>query len=200
MVTAKPSFWRLPRDRLSERPGHGWGIGWRSAPGRAACHPPGCPQKTACRTCRAPGYGPRIPSTRLIPFVTNLLARIDPRQRHMRSRGKEREAGEMDLLGHNRILERYTNTRIAPSVLRSGGLVERLSTLALNPGPPYAECMARKRHPKRIQRKRTKDWKMPKNAVYVGRPGKWGNPFFRLKENPTMTLTGAFWLRCTRCG
>lgn len=31
--------------------------------------------------------------------------------------------------------------------------------------------------PKRIQRKRTKGWKMPKNTVYVGRPSKWGNPF-----------------------
>lgn len=29
---------------------------------------------------------------------------------------------------------------------------------------------------KRIQRKRTKGWKMPKNTVYVGRPTKWGNP------------------------
>jgi len=31
--------------------------------------------------------------------------------------------------------------------------------------------------PKRIQRKRTKGWQMPENAVYVGRPTKWGNPF-----------------------
>lgn len=31
--------------------------------------------------------------------------------------------------------------------------------------------------PTRIQRKRTKGWKMPKGAVYVGRPTKWGNPF-----------------------
>jgi hypothetical protein len=31
--------------------------------------------------------------------------------------------------------------------------------------------------PKRIQRKRTKGWRMPENAVYVGRPGRWGNPF-----------------------
>ena len=31
--------------------------------------------------------------------------------------------------------------------------------------------------PKRIQRKRTKGWKMPENTVYVGRPGRWGNPF-----------------------
>lgn len=30
---------------------------------------------------------------------------------------------------------------------------------------------------KRIQRKREKDWKMPENAKYVGRPTKWGNPF-----------------------
>lgn len=31
--------------------------------------------------------------------------------------------------------------------------------------------------PKRIQRKRTKGWRMPPNTVYVGRGSKWGNPF-----------------------
>lgn len=31
--------------------------------------------------------------------------------------------------------------------------------------------------PVRIQRKRTKGWKMPPNTVYVGRPTKWGNPY-----------------------
>lgn len=31
--------------------------------------------------------------------------------------------------------------------------------------------------PKRIQRKRTKGWKMPEGAMYVGRPSKWGNPY-----------------------
>ncbi len=31
--------------------------------------------------------------------------------------------------------------------------------------------------PKRIQRKRIKDWRMPPNTVYVGRGSKWGNPF-----------------------
>jgi hypothetical protein len=31
--------------------------------------------------------------------------------------------------------------------------------------------------PKRIQRKRTKGWRMPEGAVYVGRPSKWGNPY-----------------------
>ena len=30
---------------------------------------------------------------------------------------------------------------------------------------------------KRIQRKRTKGWRMPEGAVYVGRGTKWGNPF-----------------------
>ena len=31
--------------------------------------------------------------------------------------------------------------------------------------------------PRRIQRQRTKGWRMPENTVYVGRPSKWGNPF-----------------------
>lgn len=31
--------------------------------------------------------------------------------------------------------------------------------------------------PKRIQRQRTKGWRMPEGAVYVGRPTKWGNPY-----------------------
>jgi hypothetical protein len=31
--------------------------------------------------------------------------------------------------------------------------------------------------PKRIQRQRTKGWRMPEGAVYVGRPTKWGNPW-----------------------
>lgn len=31
--------------------------------------------------------------------------------------------------------------------------------------------------PKRIQRQRTKGWRMPEGAVYVGRPSGWGSPF-----------------------
>jgi len=31
--------------------------------------------------------------------------------------------------------------------------------------------------PVRIQRKRTKGWRMPAEAIYVGRPSRWGNPF-----------------------
>jgi hypothetical protein len=30
--------------------------------------------------------------------------------------------------------------------------------------------------PHRIQRKRTRGWRMPANTVYVGRPTRWGNP------------------------
>lgn len=32
-------------------------------------------------------------------------------------------------------------------------------------------------HHLRIQRKRTKGWRMPEGAVYCGRPSKWGNPY-----------------------
>ncbi len=31
--------------------------------------------------------------------------------------------------------------------------------------------------PKRIQRRRTKGWRMPENCVYVGRPSKFGNQY-----------------------
>ena len=31
--------------------------------------------------------------------------------------------------------------------------------------------------PERIQRKRSKGWRMPENTLYVGRPTKWGNQF-----------------------
>lgn len=36
----------------------------------------------------------------------------------------------------------------------------------------------------RVQRKRTKGWRMPDNTIYVGRPSKWGNPFAIGKEGP----------------
>lgn len=31
--------------------------------------------------------------------------------------------------------------------------------------------------PKRIQRRRTKGWKMPRNTISVARPGPFGNPY-----------------------
>ena len=38
--------------------------------------------------------------------------------------------------------------------------------------------------PKRIQRKRTKGWRMPEGAVYVGRGTKWGNPCKPVELSP----------------
>lgn len=42
--------------------------------------------------------------------------------------------------------------------------------------------------PIRVQRKRTKGWRMPENTVYVGRPSAFGNPFvigqtYKTEEN-----------------
>lgn len=31
--------------------------------------------------------------------------------------------------------------------------------------------------PQRIQMRRTKGWRKPRGAIYVGRPTRWGNPF-----------------------
>jgi hypothetical protein len=45
--------------------------------------------------------------------------------------------------------------------------------------------------PKRIQRQRTKGWRMPPNTVYVGRPTKFGNPFvppYRSREHVLMDV------------
>jgi hypothetical protein len=36
---------------------------------------------------------------------------------------------------------------------------------------------AKQNKPHRVVRRRTKNWKMPANTVYVGRPTVWGNPF-----------------------
>ena len=41
--------------------------------------------------------------------------------------------------------------------------------------------------PIRIQRKRTKGWKMPPNTIYVGRGSKWGNPFVVGRSFPIPT-------------
>ena len=43
--------------------------------------------------------------------------------------------------------------------------------------------MVRTTNGRRIQRKRTKGWRMPPNTVYVGRPTKWGNPFILDEQN-----------------
>lgn len=36
--------------------------------------------------------------------------------------------------------------------------------------------------PRRIQRQRMKGWRMPDGAVYVGRPSRWGNPYWHAQR------------------
>ena len=53
---------------------------------------------------------------------------------------------------------------------------------------------ARMSKPKRIQRSRAKGWKMPANAIYVGRPTVWGNPYVvgsKLMNGETLTAEKA---------
>ncbi len=45
--------------------------------------------------------------------------------------------------------------------------------------------------PQRIQRKRTKGWRMPESAVYVGRGSKYGNPY-RVGESYAVILAGNY--------
>jgi hypothetical protein len=48
--------------------------------------------------------------------------------------------------------------------------------------------------PKRIQRSRAKGWKIPVNAIYVGRPTVWGNPYVvgsKLMNGETLTAEKA---------
>lgn len=43
--------------------------------------------------------------------------------------------------------------------------------------------------PKRIQRKRARGWRMPPTARYVGRPGRWGNPWVPGMFNGVVTVS-----------
>lgn len=49
--------------------------------------------------------------------------------------------------------------------------------------------------PQRLQRKRTKGWRMPEGAVYVGRGSKWGNPYptgsMQMAEGDTWVVLNA---------
>ena len=56
-------------------------------------------------------------------------------------------------------------------------LSPRSRARCLRNGKAAREFTARMSKPKRIQRSRAKGWKMPANAIYVGRPTVWGNPY-----------------------
>lgn len=55
------------------------------------------------------------------------------------------------------------------------------------PGAAPPGCGTVMAAPKRIQRKRSKGWKMPPGTVFVGRPTKWGNPFVVGRPSPMAT-------------
>ena len=53
--------------------------------------------------------------------------------------------------------------------------------------------------PKRIQRKRTKGWRMPEGAVYVGRPTRWGNPWQVDPTRATIPARNQYRSTATEC-
>jgi hypothetical protein len=57
------------------------------------------------------------------------------------------------------------------------GTAQLLSGIAELDKHDSADARKRLSRPFRVQRKRTRGWKMPPNTVSVCRPGRWGNPF-----------------------
>jgi hypothetical protein len=55
--------------------------------------------------------------------------------------------------------------------------------------------------PRRIQRRRTRGWRMPENTVSVCRPGKFGNPFVVTEDRTQAEAITAFriWLTVDSC-
>lgn len=51
--------------------------------------------------------------------------------------------------------------------------------------------------PVRIQRRRTKGWRAPEGAVYVGIPSAWGNPYAETGDCPPNLLVALYrdWIR-----
>jgi len=42
--------------------------------------------------------------------------------------------------------------------------------------------------PVRVQRRRSRGWRMPAGVVYVGRPGRWGNPYPLTEHTPAAAV------------
>lgn len=47
--------------------------------------------------------------------------------------------------------------------------------------------------PTRIQRRRTRGWRMPSGAVYVGRGSRWGNPYRVVRVGGGYVVEGPGW-------
>ena len=57
-------------------------------------------------------------------------------------------------------------------------MINKITDVEINSvSPTCHKPMLAEGNSTRVQRERTKGWKMPENTVYVGRPSKWGNPF-----------------------
>lgn len=53
--------------------------------------------------------------------------------------------------------------------------------------------------PQRIQRKRTKGWRMPEGVIYVGRGSKWGNPWIVDPSKATHPATNQYRATVEEC-
>ena len=52
--------------------------------------------------------------------------------------------------------------------------------------------------PQRIQMKRLKGWRKPADAIYVGRPTRWGNPFRAGSDGKAAECVAKFEARCVQ--
>ena len=59
--------------------------------------------------------------------------------------------------------------------------------------PPTTDTQDQTR-PKRIQRMRTKGWRMPAGAIYVGRPTRWGNPYVAKQSERFAGMDGVWFV------
>lgn len=80
-----------------------------------------------------------------------------------------------------------------------GDSLQQAGSASSNLEPAVASGMEREagaERPRRVQLRRTKDWRLPLNTVVVSRPSKWGNPFKVTPERSQLSAVGAFriWL------
>jgi hypothetical protein len=76
---------------------------------------------------------------------------------------------------------------------KSGPCIKSAST-RIDANWQHEVVLGRMSKAKRIQRSRAKGWKMPANAIYVGRPTVWGNPYVvgsQLLNGETLTAEKA---------
>ena len=86
-----------------------------------------------------------------------------------------------------RIKREFEADPSGPEVLKFvNGLDEFVKTLTGVPSSPEEPSTATAKEPEvqRVWMRRIKGWRKPPNTVYVGRPGKFGNPFSGIEHDP----------------